>query len=40
MEIAVYSVVTGYVPLVAEAIRPEPFLSTGSPSEILHVPKL
>jgi hypothetical protein len=40
MEVAVGSVVTGHVPLVAEAIRPASFLSTGSPSEILHVPKL
>lgn len=40
IEIAVYSLVTAHVPLVAEAIRPAAFLSIGSPSEILHVPKL
>ena len=40
IEIAVYSLVAGHVPLVAEAIRPTSFLPTGSPSEILHVPKL
>jgi len=38
--LAANSLVTGHVPLVAEAIRPASFLSTGSPSEILHVPKL
>lgn len=40
IEIAVSSLVTGHVPLVAEAVRPASFLETGSPSEILHVPKL
>ncbi len=40
IEVAVSSIATGNVPLVAEAIPPASFLSTGSPSEILHVPKL
>jgi hypothetical protein len=40
IEIAAYGLITGYVPSVAEAIPPTPFVSSGSPSEILHVPKL
>jgi hypothetical protein len=40
IEVSVYSVVTGHVPLVAEAIPPGWFVSTGNPSEILHVPKI
>jgi hypothetical protein len=40
IEVSVYGVVTGHVPLVTEAIPPASFVSTGNPSEILHVPKL
>ena len=40
VEVAAYSLVAGHVPLVAEAIPPTPFVLSGSPSEILHVPKL
>ena len=40
IEIAVYGLITGHVPLVAEAIPPTSFVSIGNLSEILHVPKL
>lgn len=40
IEVSVYSLLAGHVPLVSEAIPPTPFVLSGSPSEILHVPKL
>lgn len=40
IEIAVYSFISGHIPLVAEALPAASFVSSGSPSEILHVPKL
>ena len=40
IEIAAYGLIAGHVPLVAEVIPPASFASSGSPSEILHVPKL
>lgn len=40
IEVAAYSAVVGRVPLVAEVFPPASFVSTGNPSEILHVPKL
>lgn len=40
IEVAVYSLIGEPAPLVAEAIPPASFISSGAPSEILHVPKL
>ena len=40
IEVAAYSLIAAHVPLVAEPIPPTPFVLSGSPSEILHVPKL
>jgi hypothetical protein len=40
IEISAVSVITSQLPLVTEAVPPALFIAPGSPSEILHVPKL
>jgi hypothetical protein len=40
IEIFAVGVITSQVPLVAETVPPTLFVASGSPSEILHVPKL